>query len=123
MRAKKLPLGVAGLSPSGWVFVVNKQVLFCFGRGRWRISQTLGPQYPRYLTILQDPYLWGRTNFGLAQVAAMACPGPWLSTAFDARSPSLFEEEEEAIGIASNVVNVLDADMATPSSRRGDRAS
>jgi len=56
MRAKKLPLGAAGLSPSDFFFV-EKQVLLCFGRGRWRISQTFGPQYPRKFIILQDPYL------------------------------------------------------------------
>jgi len=51
------------------------QVFFIFeqaiGRGRWRILQTLGPQYPRNLTIVQDPHVWGRTNIWLAQTLSL----------------------------------------------------
>jgi len=41
----------AGVSPSVFFFELLKTSVALVGRGRWRISQTLGPQYPRNHTI------------------------------------------------------------------------
>jgi len=71
-KTTKTPLGFSGAgagSPSGFssFFLFNKQVLLCFGGGRWRISRQLRPWFSRNLTITQDPHLWGRTNFASVQ--------------------------------------------------------
>jgi len=49
------------------LFFSKKKMLLNFVRERCRISQTLGLQYQRNLTITQGPYLWSQTNFGPAQ--------------------------------------------------------
>jgi len=67
-----------------------------------------GLQYPRNLFITQSPHLCGRTirKFGPTQIRSplvvngvSCCP---------------LEEEEEGIGIASDVVKVIGEDPATP---------
>ena len=64
-------------------FLVDKQVLLCFGGGRWRISRQLGSWISKNLTITKVPHGWGRTNFGPAHTTeppGHIATSPWLST-------------------------------------------
>jgi len=58
-----------GTSPSGdslFVLSVTNERYFkvALVMGREGVHIPLGPQYPRNVTIIQDPHQWGQTNFG-----------------------------------------------------------
>jgi len=75
-------------------------------------------KYHRYYEYLDNPHLLGRTNFGLAQTTEPPGHKP-LVVNIVVIGP--FEEEEEGIGVASNVVKVEGEDSDTPGYLRGDR--
>ena len=99
-------------------FFFNKQVLLCFGGGQWRISRKLGPWISRNLTITQDPHWWGWTNFGPAHTTEPPGHKPLVVNVVVVGP---FEEEEEGIGITSDVVKVKGEDPDTPGYLRGNR--
>jgi len=70
--------------------------------------------------MTQYPHLWGRTNFGPAQTTEPPGHKP-LVVDVVVVGPS--EEEEEGIGVATDVVKVEGEDLETPGYLRGDRAS
>jgi len=74
-------------------------VLFYFGRGQWRILQTLRLPYPRNLTIFQDSHLWDRTALGIAQTTETPGQTPLVVNGVVVGP---FEEEEEEISIHSD---------------------
>jgi len=99
-------------------FFFKKQTCVALGSGRWMISRQLGPCISRNPTINQYPHLWGRTNFGLAQTTEL--PG-YKPLVVNVVVVGPFEEEEEGIGVASDVVKAEGEDLDTPGYLRGDR--
>jgi len=90
----------------------NKQALPCCGRAWWRISQTLGTHVrkksyhhllPSFRTLTNEA---GKTFDSLSVNEVIV---------------GLFEEEEEGIGIVSDVVKVEGEDPATPRAQRGKK--
>jgi len=84
--------------------------------GRWRISQALGPPYPRNVTITSNSHQWGRTNFGPAHKTELPGQKPLV---INVVVVGPFEEEEEGTGVASDVVKVEGEDPATQVSWTG----
>jgi len=95
-----------------------KQTCVALGSGRWRISRQLGPCISRNLIMTQYPHLWGRTNVGLAQTTEPPGHKPLVVNVVVV---GLFEDEEEGIGVTSNVVKVTGEDPDTPGYQRGYR--
>ena len=81
-------------------------LLQVFFFGRWKISQTFEPQYPKNLNILS----------GLVHTTEPQWQKP-LSMVVNRVVVGSFEEEEERIDIASDVVKVGSEDPATPGCR------
>jgi len=88
----------------GFLVFLHKQVLLCFCGGRWRISYYLGLQISRYLTIAQDPHLWGRTIFEPAQTTE---PPGHMPLVVNVVFVGPFKEEEEGTNITSDVFNLV----------------
>ena len=68
--------------------------------------------------ITQYPHLWGRTNFGLAQTTE---PPGHKTLVVNVVVVGAFEEEEEGISVASDVVKAKGEDPDAPGYLRGDR--
>jgi len=109
----------AGILRVFYFLFFNKQMLLCFGHGWRRISHTLGTPLPKKSYHHSGPSpirlndLWIGLDNGATRAKApgrqRGCCGP-------------FEEEEEGIGIACDVVKVKCEDPATPGSSKGNKA-
>ena len=71
----------------------------------------MGPCISRNATITQYPHLGGQTNFGLAQTTEPPGHKPLV---VNVAVVGPFKEEEEGIGVASNVVEAEGEDPDTP---------
>jgi len=109
--------GAGAPSPSGF-FLLFKQTCVALANGRRRISWQLGPCISRNPVITQYPHLWGRTNCGLAQTTEPTGHKPLVVNVVVVGP---FEEEEEGISVASDVVQAEGEDPNTPGYLRGDR--
>jgi len=103
----------------GFCLFFFQQTCVALGSGRWRISRQLGPCISRNLIMTQYPHLWGRTNFGLAHTTEPPGHKPLVVNVVVVGP---FQEEEEGIGVASDVVKAEGENPDTPGYLRGDRA-
>jgi len=99
-------------------FFLKKQELLCFSSGQWRISRQSGPWIARNFTIIQDPTLWDWTDFGPAQTTESPGHKPLIVNVVVVGP---FREEEEGIGIASDVIKAEGEDPETPGYLRRDK--
>jgi len=107
------PLWCTDTFSFGVFFFSFLTTLCCFGSWAVEFFTTLGPCISRNLTITHY-----RTNFGLAQTTEPPGHKPLVVNVVVVGP---FEEEEDGIGVTSNIVKVKGEDPDTPGYQRGGR--